>query len=115
MKRIINNNMITLTEKAQEQLKCLMKTHNHEAYSFGVTGGGCSGFNYVLKDTLLADKNDDDEIIDFNGVTVILDGASIFALIGTEIDYKTDIMGSAFSFTNPGAKASCGCGTSFSV
>lgn len=108
--------MITLTENARDQFLTLL-AHNHiEGFSFGVNGGGCSGFSYNLKPMDFIDtKNDDDEVFDFDGVKIVLDGASMFALAGTEIDYKTDVMGSAFSFSNPMAAASCGCGTSFSV
>lgn len=92
-----------------------MEDYSHEAFKFGVTGGGCSGFNYLLMETTLDEKQDDDELLKFDGVTIIVDGASLFAIVGTEIDYTTDMMGSRFEFSNPMSKSSCGCGTSFST
>ena len=107
--------MITITDNARKHFEEMMEDHGHEAYMFGASGGGCSGFNYLLKDVKLDEKQDIDEVFEFGRVKIIVDGASLFAIIGTEIDYKTDVMGSRFEFGNPQSKSSCGCGESFSV
>lgn len=107
--------MITLTETAKNHFKQLQEDYGHEAFIFGVSGGGCAGFNYLLTEYTLAEVTEEDEVIDFDGVKIVVDGASMFAIAGTEIDYKTDLMGSRFEFNNPLATSSCGCNTSFSI
>lgn len=78
-----------------------------------VSGGGCSGFQYGF--TFDEAANDDDTLIEKNGVTVLIDSMSIDYLRGAEIDYKDDVSGSQFVIRNPNATTTCGCGSSFSV
>jgi iron-sulfur cluster assembly accessory protein len=80
---------------------------------FGVEGGGCAGFQYSWK--ILDTKDDlfaDDEVVDFDNFSFAVDGASMMMLIGSHIDYLTDITGSHIEVVNPLAKAGCGCGVS---
>lgn len=79
----------------------------------GVKGGGCSGFNYTLD--LTDQKTEDDEVFDSHGVEVICDPKSYLYLNGVTIDFRDEVMGRGFVFTNPNATTSCGCGSSFSV
>jgi iron-sulfur cluster insertion protein len=78
-----------------------------------ISGGGCSGFNYGFK----LDENtiDGDYEIERNGVKVLVDPMSYQYLQGIAIDYVQDLMGSRFQVSNPNAKTTCGCGSSFSV
>jgi iron-sulfur cluster insertion protein len=78
-----------------------------------VSGGGCSGFQYgfTLDDTRL----EDDLVIERGGASLIIDPISVAYLEGSEIDFVDNLMGQSFQVTNPNAKSSCGCGTSFSV
>jgi iron-sulfur cluster insertion protein len=79
-----------------------------------VQGGGCSGFQYGF--TLDETVNDDDFVIDGpNNVQILVDSVSYQYLAGATLDYKNDVMGSSFIVSNPNAKASCGCGSSFTV
>ncbi len=78
-----------------------------------VSGGGCSGFQYGF--TFDEESNEDDTLIEKNGVTVLIDAMSIDYLRGAEIDYKEDVSGSQFVIRNPNASTTCGCGSSFSV
>ena len=78
-----------------------------------VKGGGCSGLTYDLQITdqeLESDKN-----IEQHGVKVMVDKKSYIYLVGTELEFSDGLNGKGFVFTNPNAKTSCGCGTSFSV
>jgi len=81
----------------------------------GVKGGGCSGFSYALD----FDRDIDpkfDRTFEFDGVKVVVDRKSLLFLAGTTLDYTGDlhIIGEGgFTFENPNAKRSCGCGTSF--
>jgi iron-sulfur cluster insertion protein len=78
-----------------------------------VSGGGCSGFQYGF--TFDEITNDDDTIIEKNGVQLLVDPMSYQYLVGAEIDYKDDLEGSQFVIKNPNATTTCGCGSSFSA
>ena len=78
-----------------------------------VQGGGCSGFQYGF--TFDDAVNEDDTAFDKNGVTLLVDSMSFQYLVGAEIDYKEDIIGSQFVIKNPNATTTCGCGSSFSA
>ncbi|MGE8548679.1 iron-sulfur cluster insertion protein ErpA [Alcaligenes sp. WGS1538] len=78
-----------------------------------VQGGGCSGFQYGFTFDELV--NDDDTIIDKDGVQLLVDAMSFQYLVGAEIDYKDDLDGAQFVIRNPNATTTCGCGSSFTV
>lgn len=106
--------MITLTSSAEKHFSTLAEQHGFKGFRFGVTGGGCAGFNYALEGA--ADPAyPDDEVIQIGDVTMWVDRASVMYVLGTEINWATDIMGSRFEFDNPLAKNSCGCNKSFGI
>jgi len=78
-----------------------------------VTGGGCSGFQYGFTFDEVA--NEDDTVMEKNGVTLLIDPMSYQYLVGAEIDYSEGLEGSQFVIKNPNATSTCGCGSSFSV
>lgn len=78
-----------------------------------VSGGGCSGFQYEF--TFDEETNEDDTVIEKNGVTLLIDPMSFTYLMGAEIDYMEGIEGSQFVIKNPNAQSTCGCGSSFSA
>ncbi len=78
-----------------------------------VTGGGCSGFQYGF--TFDEVKNDDDTVMEKNGVTLLIDSMSMQYMVGAEIDYTEGLEGAQFVIRNPTAVSTCGCGSSFSV
>lgn len=78
-----------------------------------VNGGGCSGFQYAFG---WADEQEEGDIaVERDGQTMLVDSTSLLYLIGSELDFIEDIVGSSFRVNNPNVQASCGCGTSFSV
>ena len=78
-----------------------------------VSGGGCSGFQYLFA---LDDKSEDgDIVIERDGAAVVVDGMSLMYVIGSELDLVEDLTGSYFKVKNPNASSSCGCGTSFAI
>lgn len=78
-----------------------------------VQGGGCQGFQYGFQ---FEEKPEaDDQIIERDGVTFLVDSLSMQYLVGAEIDFKDDLEGSQFVIRNPNAVTSCSCGSSFSV
>lgn len=108
--------MITVSNAAKEHAVNLIKEENKPENTFirvGVDGGGCSGLMYNLTfDNLL--KEGDQQFED-NGVKVVVDRKSFLYLVGTELDYSGGLNGKGFTFKNPNATRSCGCGESFSV
>jgi iron-sulfur cluster insertion protein len=106
--------MLTLTENAVQKIKELLAEENNpnlKLRSF-VQGGGCSGMQYGF--TFDETQNEDDFVIENDGIAVLVDSMSMQYMDGANIDYKDDLMGSSFSIDNPNAQTSCGCGSSFS-
>lgn len=106
---------ITVTERAANEVKRVKDEQQLDAELFlriGVAGGGCSGFNY----TLGFDSNFDaklDTKYHFHGVEVVIDKKSGLYLDGTTVDWFESIERRGFTFDNPNAVKSCGCGNSF--
>ena len=86
---------------------------------FGVKGGGCSGLTYVLdlRDERSAPVAETDEVFESHGIVIVCDFKSyeVGNLSGTTIDFQEGLMGKGFTFQNPNAKHSCGCGSSYSA
>jgi iron-sulfur cluster insertion protein len=106
---------VTLSDSAVERLKVLGSEAEHadQMLRVAVDGGGCSGFKYSF--TFDGQINDDDKVIEKNGISVLIDEMSWDYLAGSEIDYKQELIGSYFSIENPNAASTCGCGTSFAL
>jgi iron-sulfur cluster assembly accessory protein len=105
---------ITVTERAARRIGQILRAEPSGAMlRLSVQGGGCSGFQY--KFDIDRAKSDDDVAIMRDGVTVLVDAVSLQYLAGSEIDFVDDLIGASFKVNNPKAKASCGCGTSFSL
>ena len=106
---------IALTEGAVEQLNLIRRQENIPAdycLRVGVKGGGCSGFSYVLGFDL---PKDNDERFEINGIPVVMNKAHAIYLLGMEVDYLNGLDNRGFTFNNPNATSTCGCGTSFSA
>ncbi len=106
---------VALTAKAVEMVKEALTQQKLDGHllRIAVVGGGCSGLSYDLD--LVKDAKPGDFTYDFEGVTVAVDPMSSRFLEGTVIDYVSTLQGAGFKFNNPKAKASCGCGSSFSA
>ena len=78
-----------------------------------VTGGGCSGLQYGMR--LEPAANAEDTVVEFEGVSIIVDPQSVNMLTGVTVDFVDSMEGSGFKFENPNASNSCGCGKSFSA
>ena len=109
--------LITVTEAAAAKITNLMLEQEKKSTEVGlriyVQGGGCSGFQYSF--TFDNKLNTDDQTIEKDGVTVVIDEISWGFLAGSEIGYKTELIGAYFSIDNPNAASTCGCGTSFAI
>ena len=107
--------MIQVTDNAIDKITSLLAEENNpnlKLRSF-VQGGGCSGFQYGF--TFDEQQNDDDFVVEKDGVTLLVDAMSMQYMTGAVIDYKEDLLGASFNIVNPNAESSCGCGSSFSV
>jgi len=78
-----------------------------------VNGGGCQGFSYDF--AMTAERRADDIAIERDGVTVLVDEASLDLIAGSELDFVDSLIGQSFQVKNPNATSTCGCGTSFSI
>lgn len=107
---------IVLTSKAVNEVKKLMEENaipENYGLRVGVKGGGCSGLSYTLG--FDSEMKAGDNILEIDGVKVMIDYKSILYLKGTKIDYSDGLTGKGFVFNNPLAKKTCGCGSSFGV
>lgn len=108
--------MITITDKAQEQLLKLRKEEGHsQEYDLRVSvkGGGCSGLMYDLG--FDNERLESDEIFEDKGLKILVDKKSLLYLLGTVLDFSDGLNGNGFQFVNPNASRTCGCGESFSI
>ena len=78
----------------------------------GVKGGGCSGFSYVLGFDKPTEK---DDVFIIEGIEVLIEKTHFMYLMGMTIDWVDGLNNRGFSFNNPNASSTCGCGSSFSV
>lgn len=109
-----SGNPITLTENAIKKMKELLESENMSDHGLrvGVSAGGCAGLSYVLN---FEEKSEpEDRIFEQDGMKIFMNPDSIPNMQGTVIDYVETLAESGFKFSNPTAKSSCGCGSSFS-
>ncbi|RTK94285.1 MAG: iron-sulfur cluster insertion protein ErpA [Neisseriaceae bacterium] len=106
---------ILFTENAVSKVRELITEEGNPDLKLRVfiTGGGCSGFQYGF--TFDEIVNEDDFVVDKEGVQFLVDTMSYQYLLGAEIDYIDSFEGSQFTIKNPNAQTTCGCGSSFSV
>ena len=106
---------IDLTDSAYARIENVMGSNKALGSKFRVyvTGGGCSGFQYGFKfDSEVAF---DDDVIEFDNFSVLLDSMSYPYLFGSTLDFVEDLSGSKFVIENPNAQTTCGCGESFTI
>lgn len=106
---------LSFTAGALAEISRLMRAPDFDTTKFlriGVKGGGCSGLSYILG---FDDKQPDDEVFEFEGQTFIMNKSHGIYLIGMQIDFANGLNARGFTFINPNASKTCGCGTSFAV
>jgi iron-sulfur cluster assembly protein len=111
---------INLSEKAAEEVRRIVAEQKSQGAAeklylrLRVVGGGCSGFQHKLDlDPQVSEKLD--TVFALQGVEIVVDKRSLLYLDGVTVDYHNDLNKRGFSVTNPSAKSTCGCGSSFSV
>ena len=106
---------VSFTTSAIKEVKRLMSDANFDKSSFlrvGVKGGGCSGMTYVLG---FDQRLENDDVYDVDGFTFIMNKSHGIYLMGMQIDWQGGLNSRGFTFSNPNASKTCGCGTSFAV
>src|SRR3989338_5444243 len=105
------NAKITVTKKASEKIKALIKQEKKKALRISVLPGGCSGYQYGME---LDDKAAADDItVEEQGIKIFIDKESMKKLNGSNVDYIDSLQGAGFKINNPKATKTCGCGNSF--
>ncbi len=106
---------VTFTAAAIAEIKSLMDAPGFDSNKLlrvGVKGGGCSGMTYILDfDT----RKENDETFEVDGVTCLIDKSHSLYLLGMEVNWEGGLNSRGFTFKNPNASTTCGCGTSFGV
>ena len=108
-----NAPVVSMTARATDKLKEVISKQGRDdlALRVYVTPGGCSGFSYGM--TFAEGKEEDDTLIEQDGVRIVVDPMSAMYIKGSEIDFVDALMGGGFALRNPNAVSSCGCGQSF--
>ena len=106
---------LLFTDSAANKVKQLIEEEGNAELKLRVfvSGGGCSGFQYGFTFDEVA--NEDDTVLNKNGVQLLIDPMSFQYLVGAEIDYTEGLEGAQFVIKNPNATTTCGCGSSFSA
>lgn len=106
---------LVFTDSAAQKVRQLIDEEGNPSLKLRVfvQGGGCSGFQYGF--TFDEIRNDDDTVMEKDGVMLLIDPMSYQYLVGAEIDYTEGLEGSQFVIRNPNATSTCGCGSSFSA
>lgn len=106
--------MITLTQAAAERIKHFLQNRGHGlGLRLAVKTSGCSGLAYVME--FVDALTEGDQLIEVDGIPLIVDQKSLVYLQGTELDFVKEGLNEGFTFNNPNAKGECGCGESFTV
>ena len=109
--------MINVTPTAASKISDLLAEENKQGAGLRVfvQGGGCSGFQYGLMIDEGEGDGSADQVIESNGIRLLIDPISARYLRGAEVDFVDNLTGGGFTIRNPNAKSTCGCGSSFSV
>jgi len=110
--------IVSFSERAMQQLQTMKESQQLDVLflRMGVRAGGCSGMSYVMDLTTKDEVTDDDTIVDLeDGMRCVIDPKSLMYLFGMQLDYSDELIGGGFSFQNPNAEETCGCGKSFGV
>ena len=101
---------VTMTPTAAAQIAKLMEKDGHQGLRIGVKKGGCAGMEYTME--YVQEVQEHDEVVEQDGARVMIAPMAQMFLFGTEIDYKTSLLESGFTFNNPNVVDACGCGES---
>ena len=107
--------LVKVTDRAIQEIRAIFEREQPDAkvgLRLGIVGGGCSGLSYKME---FSERRDNDNVIGYEGFTVLLDPKSAIYLKDVTLDFEDGLKGKGFVFVNPNATNTCGCGESFSV
>jgi len=105
--------LVTLTDAAAARVREILDNKGQGYLRVGVTNGGCAGMEYLMEYVDEIEKFD--EVIEDNGVTIVVDAKAVLFLLGSVVDYETEVLHSKFVFRNPNQTDACGCGESVTI
>ncbi|MEO0549797.1 MAG: iron-sulfur cluster assembly accessory protein [Pseudomonadota bacterium] len=105
--------LVSLTDDAAARVREIMSEKDAGYLRVGVTNGGCAGMEYVMDYVETPDMLD--EIVEDNGVKIVVDAKAVLFLLGSVVDYETTLLHERFTFTNPNQTDACGCGESVTI
>ena len=107
--------VVKLTDRAAERMTEIMADadENYIGVKIGVKNGGCAGMEYTMN--YATEAGPLDEVVEENGIKVLIDPKAILFLIGTQIDFVTEKLSQRFVFNNPNQTDACGCGESVTI
>lgn len=111
----MDHGLLRLTPAAVSRVRHLLDTLGGGApgIRLGVKSAGCSGMSYTID--FAREIAPGDEVVEADGVKVVVDAGAVMYLLGTEMDFVEDRLGACFKFANPNETSRCGCGESFTV
>lgn len=106
---------VSMTDSGQKHILRLLTENDMKGFGlrFGVQGGGCSGYSYLLE--FEESPQEEDEVYTFGEVRVFINPLHMGYVRGSTIDFKDELLGAGFHIDNPNVKRKCGCGSSFDV
>lgn len=105
--------LVTLTDAAAGRVQEILAERDQGYLRVGVKNGGCAGMEYTMD--YVAEIEKFDEVVEDNGVTIVVDSKAVLFLLGSVVDYETTIMDTKFTFKNPNQTDACGCGESVTI
>ncbi|MBY9066901.1 iron-sulfur cluster assembly accessory protein [Hyphomonas sp. WL0036] len=104
---------VRLSDAAAARIKEIMAERGLGYLRVGVKNGGCAGMEYVMDYAEAPAPLD--EVVEDNGVTILIDAKAVLFLLGSEVDYETTLLHEKFVFRNPNQTDACGCGESVTI
>ncbi len=105
--------LVTLTDAAAARVREILAEREQGYLRVGVSNGGCAGMEYLMEYVEQPEKFD--EVVEDNGVQIVVDAKAVLFLLGSIVDYETEILHSKFVFRNPNQTDACGCGESVTI
>lgn len=105
--------LVTLTDDASARVREIMSDKGAGFLRVGVTNGGCAGMEYVMDYVEAVEPLD--EVVESNGVKIVVDAKAVLFLLGSVVDYETTLLHERFTFSNPNQTDACGCGESVTI
>lgn len=105
--------LVTLTDAAAARVTEILAEKGEGYLRVGVKNGGCAGMEYLMD--YVSEPEKFDEVVEDNGVQIVVDAKAVLFLLGSVVDYEVDVLSSKFTFKNPNQTDACGCGESVTI